>query len=622
MALAAPALAHDGQGDVQIGDDDPLARLSIEELAQIKVTSASKREEPLSEASTALYVITAKDILESGATALPEVLRLAPNLNVQQADASQYSISARGFNGFEAGNKLLVLIDGRSIYTPLASSVFWNLHAPLVEDLQQIEVISGPGGTLYGPNAVNGVVNIASRDARETIGTLARATAGPDERTLGVRQGFALGEGGAVRIYGNWHDRDGLPAGQAPDIPDSYRGWQAGFRSDFAGGDNHFTLQGDVYRTHAATGDSDGAKGHNLLGRWTRTLSPTSAFQIQAYTDWFKRAFTLVTDSVRTFDVEGQLDLNRGPHKLVVGAGVRNTHDEFVNDLNIFHLDPERRSLWVGNGFVQDEIALTDALALTLGVKLEQSSFTGLQVLPNARLAWHPSERTLLWGAVSRAVRTPSRIDRELTTFPEVPLLARADDFGSEKLIAVEAGYRGNPVDWLNLSVSGFVNFYDDLRTTEFTDGGLPIQLMNGRRGKTYGVEAWASAQVMPWWRLWAGAATLWKDLETLPGHVDLNERNSVGNDPKWHLRLRSEFDLSEKLLLSLSARAVGMIAMAPPVDSYVEAGGMISYRMSDRVELFATARNLLHRSHIEYNDAGIGQAPKRTVNAGVRLRL
>ena len=277
--LAAPAAAQTVAA-VEPGED--LSNLSIEQLAQIHVRSASKREEPLSSAPTALYVITSDEIQGSGASSLPEALRLAPNLQVQQVDASQYSISARGFNGLQAGNKLLALVDGRSIYTPLASSVLWNLHWPLLEDIQQIEVISGPGGTLFGPNAVNGVINVTTRDAQDTIGTLARATAGAGERTAAVRQGFALGSSGAMRVYADWHDMEGLPAGLGGDIADGYRGWQAGFRSDFVTAADHLTVQGDLFHDTSDTGPGDGARGHNLLARWSRTLSPSTSFQLQA----------------------------------------------------------------------------------------------------------------------------------------------------------------------------------------------------------------------------------------------------------------------------------------------------------------------------------------------------
>jgi iron complex outermembrane receptor protein len=596
---------------------DDLADLSIEQLAQLTVRSASKRDEPLSSAPAALYVITSEDIHSSGAMSLPEALRLAPNLQVQQVDASQYSISARGFNGLQAGNKVLALIDGRSIYTPLDSSVFWQLHSPLLEDVEQIEVISGPGGTLYGPNAVNGVINITTRDAQDTIGTLVRGTAGPDQRTAAARFGFALGQSGAMRLYANWHDDDGLPAGLAPDIDDAYRGWQTGFRSDFVTEADHFTLQGDLFHDDADTLPGDGANGHNLLARWSRTLGTTSSFELQAYYDYFKRRFALVDDSLQTGDVEGQFNATLGQHDLVAGLGVRTTHDQFINAQNFFQLNPPRKRLWTGNAFLQDHLRVTQELSLIAGVKVERSSFSGWQVLPNLRVAWQPGPRSLWWAAVSRAVRTPSRIDRQLEA---LPFLQPAPEFTSEKLVAAEIGYRGQPSATTSFSINGFVNFYDDLRTTEFVDGAF--MLANGAKGRTYGVEAWGNAQVTPSWRVALGASTLWKDLKDKPGRLDLAPRNSLGNDPSWQLTGRSDWDLAPRLQLTLDARAVGRIEMDPEIGSYVEAGGQLAYQATEAIELFVAGRNLLHRTHLESNDPGAAQRAKRTVYAGARARF
>lgn len=436
LALASPAAAE------AISDVQDLASLSIEQLAQIPVQSASKTSEPLSSAPTALYVITGNDIISSGAITLPEALRLAPNLNVQQITATDYSISARGFNGAQAGNKLLVQIDGRSIYTPLASSVFYNLHYPLLEDIQQIEVISGPGGTLYGPNAVNGVVSITTADAQDTIGTLVRGTVGAQERTAAIRHGFAIGTSGAMRVYADYYGTDGLPAGDRPNLNDSYRALQGGFRSDFGGASDHVTLQGDIFKTYSDVIEGDSANGHNLLGRYSRTLSPNSSFQIQTYYDYFVRHFQLVDDSVQTFDGQAQFNLTSGRHNIVAGGGIRTTHDLFVNGLNAFHLVPDSERLWVYNLFAQDRFSITPTVDVIAGVKVERSSFTGWQVLPNLRLAWQPDKHNLLWAAVSRAVRTPSRIDSDLEA---LPILAQNPDFQSEKLIAFEAGYRGQP---------------------------------------------------------------------------------------------------------------------------------------------------------------------------------
>jgi iron complex outermembrane receptor protein len=599
-------------------DAQDLANLSIEQLAQIQVKSASKTEEPLSSAPTALYVITNKDIVDSGATSLPEALRLAPNLQIQRIDASQYAISSRGFNGLEAGNKVLAQIDGRTIYTPLASTVFWNLHSPLLEDIQQIEVISGPGGTLFGPNAVNGVINITTKDAGDTIGGLARVTAGALERTAGLRYGFPVGGSGAMRVYADWHDNEGFPAAPGrPEVDDDYRGWQAGIRSDFGNDEDHLTVQGDLFHTDADILPGDNARGGNVLARWKRALGPSSSFQVQAYYDDFRREFTDVVDSVKTFDGQGQFNLVSGRHQIVAGAGVRTTQDLFVNSLNFFELVPDNRRLWVYNLFAQDRFGVTPKLDVIAGLKVEKSTFVGWQLLPNLRIAWQPNQRNLLWAAISRAVRTPSRIDRQL----EAPgFLDQAPDFTSEKLVALEAGYRGQPSRSTSLSISGFVNFYDDVRTTEFANDGIPpFRLKNGWEGTTYGIEAWATMQVTPIWRLWLGGTTLWKDFRLKPGHVDLIPFNSLGNDPNWQLTARSEFDLAPRLQLNLNGRAVGDIDQAPKLGSYVELGGRLAYRLTDQLELYLDGSSLLHHRHQESNNAA-AQLPERSILVGTRV--
>ncbi|NUQ17255.1 MAG: TonB-dependent receptor [Sphingomonas sp.] len=595
-----------------------LSNLSIEQLAQIKVTSASKQAEPLSEAPAALYVITGQDIEDSGVTSMPEALRLAPNLNVQQIDASQYAIAARGFNGIQAGNKLLVLIDGRSIYTPLADNVIWQLHQPLLEDIQQIEVISGPGGTLYGPNAVNGVVNVTTKGAQDTIGGLLRGTVGPDERTAAGRYGFSLGDSGAMRVYASYDDRDSLPA-NALAIDDSTRSWQAGFRSDFSGEADHFTVQGDIFHATDDRFAGNHANAHNILGRWSHVLGPSASFQLQSYYDWYDTDETLVHSSLSTFDNEAQLNLTTGGNEIVAGVGARRTRDLFVNNLNPFELAPESEALWVYNVFAQDRFSLSRELSLIAGVKFEKSSFVGWQVLPNLRLAYRPNDRSLLWAAISRAVRTPSRIDRDLEF---LPIVAPSTQFDSEKVTALEAGYRGEPATWLTLSVNLFYNFYTDLRTTEVTQlPGNPIELLNGRRGQTYGIEAWGKAQLTPWWRVSLGATTLHKNFHVIDNRVDLFPRNSLGADPHWQVIGSSDMDLTPKLKLRLDVRGVGALDLPPRVPGYVDTGANLSYDLSRRIELFVAARNLLHHTHLENGDPS-AQLVKRSVYAGSRIRF
>ena len=596
-----------------------LADLSIEQLAQVEVRSASKQSEPLSRAATSIFVITDQDIARSAATSLPELLRLAPNLQVQRLDAREYAVGARGFNGFETSNKLLVQVDGRTVYTPLHSGVFWEQHAPLLEDLDQIEVISGPGGTLYGPNAVNGVVNIASKDARDTLGVLARATSGPEERTAALRFGTAIGATGAVRVYASGFDRDGMDAGPRLAEEGDFTGWQAGFRSDFGSPESQFTVQGDVYDNDINTLPGDGNEGHNLLARWTRRTGDAASFQLQAYYDDFERRYLLVDDKLQTFDVQAQQNSRIGAHELIVGAGVRTTRDSFVNDLNSFKLDPESRRLWVGNVFVQDRFAVAPALDLIAGVKLEHSSFVGLEILPNLRAAWHPSERTLFWGAVSRAVRTPSRIDRELAS---LPFLAKATDFKSEKLIAFEAGYRGQPTSSTSVSISLFYNLYDDVRTTELSPGGVfPIRLANSLKGETWGLEAWITQQIQPWWRGSLGLSTLGKDFALKDGAIDLASRAALGADPDYQLVARSSMDVSDTVQLDLSLRAVDDLEESGLGD-YVEADARLGWDLGGELEFFVAGNNLLHKRHLESSDLARVHPIGRSVFAGTRLRF
>ena len=599
--------------------EQDLSQLSIEELARLPVRSASKSEEPLSGVPTALYVITGDEILRSSGQSLTEVLRLAPNLQIQQVNARDQAVSARGFNGYETSNKLLVLMDGRSLYSTLHSGVFWELRQPLLEDIAQIEVISGPGGTLYGPNAVNGVINITSRDARDTIGALVRGTLGSNEHTIGARYGFALGDAGALRVYGNGFDRQGLPDGIGPDVDDGYSGYRLGFRFDggLTGADT-LTLQGDLFENESDVLAGDGDRGGNLTLRWRRAIDDRSSLQVQAYYDHFRRRFQLATDALETLDGEVQYNRTQSAHQIVAGLGIRTIRDEFVNNANIFTLDPARRRLWVFNGFIQDRFALTPDLALIAGLKLERSSFSGAELLPNLRIAWQPSPDHLLWAAVSRAVRTPSRIDRNLVA---PPILVAATQFESEKLVAFEAGYRGQPSATTSVSISLFYNLYDDIRTAEFIGNPLPVRLSNSLTGQTYGLEAWGNWQVLPWWRLSAGVALLQKSFHLEPGRMDTTAAAALGDDPNYRLLLRSSMTIGPSVTLDAGLRAVDGLE-TPRTPAYVEADARLGWAVSDRLELFVAGNNLLHRTHAESNDVNRAQRAERSVQAGTRIRF
>jgi iron complex outermembrane receptor protein len=605
--LHAPALGQ---------SSEPLTGLSIEQLAELEVTSASKRAEPLSGVPAALFIITDADIIRSGATSLPEMLRLAPNLDVQRIDARQYAVTARGFQGAETANKLLVQIDGRSIYSTLFSGVFWDLFDVPAEDVERIEVVSGPGGTLYGINAVNGVINILSKDARDTQGFVGRATAGDFERTAVLRWGGRLGGDGGIRVYASGFDRSGFPAeGARGDLPDGGKGVQLGFRADLGANASQFTVQGDVFAHDTGNGRND---GQNILGRWTVTDGDAAETQVQAYYARYARRFERVSDRLEMADLSVQHNRTIGRHQVVAGAGVRMTHDAFINPVNFFQLNPRSRSLWFWNAFAQDRIDLGAGLALTGGVKLEQISYTGVQVLPSVRLAWQVAPEHLLWGAVARAVRTPSRIDRQL----EAPGILRAGTFRPEQLTAVELGYRGQPARGVSLSVNLFYNRYDRLRTTRPDPVTIfPVELANGLRGENWGVEAWAAWQATPWWRLTAGLATLGQNFELRPGERDIENGISLGNDPDHHWQLGSRMDLSDKLALELQLRGYAS-RPNPRVPAYQDLNARLGWRVAPRFELFVTGVNLLDARRPESADTDRGQLVRRTISAGLRFGL
>src|SRR5947208_10322636 len=378
---------------------DSLKKLSIEQLMSVEVTSVSKRPERLSQTASAIQVITQDDIRRSGAASLAEALRLASNLQVAQLDSRQWAISARGFNS-TAANKLLVLIDGRTVYTPLFSGVFWDAQDALLEDVDRIEVISGPGATLWGANAVNGVINVITRRAAETQGTLLVAGAGNLERGAAARQGGKLGADGAFRVYGKISDRDQTSRADGTSAHDSWDSGQAGFRADWGTAAGAFTLQGDAYRgtiDQAAAGDIR-ISGGNLLGRWARQLSGGDRVQAQAYFDNTGREIPgTFEERLNIFDVEFQHALRAGSqHSVIWGGGYRRADDHVTNTAAIAFLPADRNLRW-GNLFVQDEIALRgDQLRLTLGTKAQSNPYTATEFLPSARIAWKPDASRLV----------------------------------------------------------------------------------------------------------------------------------------------------------------------------------------------------------------------------------
>ena len=594
----------------QIASTEDLKRLSIEELAQIKVTSVSKTEEPLNQAAAAVYVITQEDIRRTGANALPEILRLAPNLHVARLDANTYAISARGFNQSSGtANKLLVLIDGRPIYSPLFSGTFWDAQKTFLHDIDRIEVISGPAGALWGANAVNGVINIITKNSIQTRGWMADAHAGTLDRRLGIRGGRSLGARGSFRAYGLGMQQGAMARPDGASTDDDWNHVQGGFRADWQSSADHFTFEGDAYR---GTGigrpgilTSGSISGADLSATWERTVAGGANLRAQVYADTSRRVLISGIDArVNQYALETQYNFaRRSRHAITIGAGYRMTDDTFERGPGTAFLSPAGRALHFADVFAHDAIALGSRLKLALGVKLEDNSYTGLEVMPDARLAWTVSNRTAWWAAVSRAIRTPSRFDTELIN---TGILAGGPDFHSEELVAYEAGYRGLLSNELSVSVSGFYNAYDDLRTVEATGPAVfPLEIRNGMRGHTYGLEAWGNLSVRSWWRVSAGLAVLRKNLELAPGSRDVFGVSFSGNDPRYRWSVRSSVDLPRDVSLDVWVRHVGRLD-APAVDAYLEADARIAWQATDTLTLSLDGQNLLHEQHLEFINPSI----------------
>ncbi len=566
-----------------------LADLSIEELSNVQVTSVSKHAERLADAPASIFVITGEDIRRSGATRLAEALRLAPNLEVARASANSYAISARGFNN-------------TTVYTPLFSGVFWDAQDVMLEDVERIEVISGPGAALWGANAVNGVINVITRRSSDTLGAVAYGRAGNLERGYGARYGGTLGEGGSYRVYGKSFDIFNTSNAGGVSASDGWSKGQVGFRTDWGTAANGFTVQGDAYRGSLSQlmGDDSSISGNNLLGRWNRDLAEWGQLQVQSYFEHTERDIPgTFADSLNIFDVEFQHGLRAiGGHRLTWGGGYRYGDDHVTNSAALAFLPADRRLRWA-NVFAQDEIALQDNLRLTLGAKFENNYYTGTEPLPSARLAWKPDAQRLVWGAASRAVRAPSRIDRDLF-FPAIGL-AGGPDFVSEVVKVFEVGYRAQPAPQATYSISVFHNIYDRLRSVEPAPGG-GVVLGNKMEGTGDGLEAWGSYQAARIWRLSAGAFFLRQRLRLKPDSGDTNV-SAAGNDPAHQWLLRSSLDLTNRTELDIAVRRVGALPN-PSVPAYTAADFRYAWRVLRELELALVGQNLFASSHAESGNA------------------
>jgi iron complex outermembrane receptor protein len=612
-------------------------KMSIEELMDQEVTSVAKQPEPLGQAPAAIQVVTGDAIRRSGAASIPEALRLADNLDVAQINAHDWAISARGFNS-HLGDKLLVLMDGRAVYSPLYGGVLWNMQDYLLEDINRIEVISGPGGTLWGANAVNGVINITSKNAKDTQGFYLEAGGGSEMQDFtGVRYGGVLASNVYYRVYGKFYNLNAEHLPNGNDAADSTVQGQGGFRIDTEPSlPNVFTLQGDFFEGRddldvgGVLATNETVAGGNLLGRWSHTISDDSEMSLQAYYDQTHLEFPYVSlgtlaDDLDTADVEFQHNFSLGErNKFVWGVGYRFTHEADVNDAapgtaRVIFM-PATLDQNLVNVFGQDEIRLRDQLYLTLGTKIEHNDYTGFEFEPNVRLQWTPTPKQMFWGAVSRAVRTPSRLDHDLQIPSGYPppfqtFEAGSSSFTSETLIAYELGYRAQLGSKISASVSLFYNDYDDLRSLNPGPPpfGLPLTFANNLKGHTYGYEISADYQILNWWRLHGGYDFLQEKISVKPGEVDLDNALDETADPRNQIFLRSSMDLPWRTELDVNFRWIDDVinnnnGVAGMVPSYAEMDVRVAWHATKNLEFSIVGQNLLHDQHAEAGFPGPGQ--------------
>lgn len=598
-ASAAPALAQ----TPPIAASNGLAELSLEQLSELPVTSVSGRPESLRSAPASVFVISGEDIRRSAATSLPEALRLAPNLQVAQLNRNQWAISARGFNNAIA-NKLLVLIDGRTVYSTLFAGVFWDAHDLVLEDIERIEVISGPGGTLWGANAVNGIINVITRGADATQGSLVSVTRSGRGGQEAVRWGGRIGEVGHLRLYGLAIDRASSRLHDGSERPDATSKSQVGFRADAGLRHGTLTLQGDLYRGGDDPASTMAPKihGSNLLARWDGRFADGSPYRVQAYHDLQARDET-VTFRNRAESVDLQFTheprLASG-HMLLWGAGYRSSEDSNrASPIVLF--DPADRRLAWANVFAQHQLRV-DRWQLTTGLKAERNSYTGVEWLPSLRLAYEHARQGSTWAALSRVVRAPARIDRDLF-IPGAPpyVIAGGDGFQSEVADVLELGHRGQAGRNLSYSGTVFHQQFDGLRAGR----GVPAVVANRIDGHSQGLEAWARWQPLEQARFTVGYLGLRKDLHSADGPVDPSSIPNLGNDPRHQWMLRSQFDLPGNTELDLHLRRVSALP-SPEVAGYTVVDARLGWQVTPALELSLVVRNLLDRWHAEFEPAGV----------------
>jgi iron complex outermembrane recepter protein len=619
---------------------DDYLEMDLAQLLQVTITSVNKKPQTLADTPAAVFVISQEDIRRSGATSIPEALKMAPGLQAAQISSGKWSVAARGFGGFTS-NKLLILMDGRSLYTPAYSGTWWDTQHTLLEDIERIEVIRGPGGTIWGANAVNGVINIITKKAEETQGSLLRAGIGTKLQATGAgRHGGRIGESTYGRIYVTGDKRDSNTLSSSDQ--DGYDGWanlQTGFRLDGrAATADEWTIQGDLFKVDGdqlltpfwldrppyRTTDFDDytAAGGNLTGSWQRRFAADDLLSFKGYYDYNHRDEGFLEQDIHTLDLDLQYQFAPlGRHQLMVGGGYRHIDAGFTNTFQVFLPDQTEN---IYSAFVQDQITLIEnQLWFTLGGKYENNGFTGSEWQPSVRLLYKPVENQTIWGSVARAVRTPAMVERNgAVTFASYPTpfgtgvtrLRGSSDFDSETLFAYEAGYRWQAKTNLSVDIAAYYNDYEDIYgvTPPTSPGDPDLYIANNNEGSGYGLELAATWQTFD--RLALSATYSWQEL-------DLERNGSAGestlpidnfsavNYPQHQGSLRSAYDFSEQWQGNLwlrytdefSGRDISGSSERITVSAYFGLDASLIWKPTQNLEIMLAGQNLLNSSQLEY---------------------
>ena len=646
LAVASPVLRAQQLAATQVNE---LKRLSIEQLTNVVVTSVTRGPQPLSSSAAAVAVVTGAEIASSGAMNVPEAIRYVPGLNVAQMTASQWAVSSRGFASVNSPD-LLVLSDGRSIYTPLYSGVFWDVQDYLMQDIDRIEVVRGPGAALWGSNAVNGVINIITKSAQDTQGAWLEAGGGSEERALAAAQygGETAGQL-YYRVFAKYQDHapEDYPAGASSD------GWDlghVGFRTDWkTDSDDAFTFQGDAYdgrigqvspavsilgRPGPQGPLAVAVGGGNLLEDWRHTMSDDSDFEVRAYYDYTHRNDPTFTDDLSTFDLDFLEHLPLGSEQKITWGFTGRTMDDIDHGKGLFALNPPDSRYNLASGFVQDEVSLPYAVRLTVGTKLEHNDFSGFEVQPSVRAARDLSDTQTLWGAVSRAVRVPTRIEQDEdidATNPAgnpVVVLLGNRNFHAEEVLAFELGYRWQPLSDLALDLAAFRNRYTGLASIElgtpFLDAATgqtiyPLRDENLIDGHSTGLEGLAQYSPVGWWRLSVNYSYM--QMSLTPLGEDLNRNHFYeGSTPRNQAGIQSYFDLPHDVEVYGGLRVLSAVETLPEVvngtgdPGYQELDLNAIWRTTPHLTLSLEGQSLLHGSHVEFGGADERSAIERSV--------